>query len=81
MRVELPMAAPLPRGWFWRIGWGCQMPFLGFGPERFGNGWIVRVSLWPMRFGFHVVAWHEPNRPREMVRWFSSHEIVSSPDA
>lgn len=56
-------ARPLPRpGWNVRVGLGCRMPFIGVGPERLVNGRIWRVSVWPMRYGFHVVIWREPER-------------------
>lgn len=49
----------LPRRWNVRTGWGCRRPFLGLEVERLANGRLVRVSLWPMRYGFHFMWWKE----------------------
>jgi len=52
---------PLPKpGWHIRAGWGQQAPYIGVAFERLGNGVIMRVSFWPMRYGFYVVRWLEP---------------------
>lgn len=43
-----------------RAGVPVRRPFLGVEVCPFANGTLVRVSLWPMRYGFYVTWWHEP---------------------
>lgn len=42
-----------------RFGAPVYRPFFGIERERFPNGAIWRVSLWPMRFGWYLVHWWE----------------------
>ena len=40
-------------------GWGCRRPLIGVEVAPFANGCLFRLSLWPNRYGFHVVWWRE----------------------
>lgn len=45
--------------WPLRAGAPVRRPFVGVEFDRLTNGWVFRLSLWPMRLGVYFMAWRE----------------------